>query len=173
MPRSDTTAHQSRASGSSNDKRMSSSLRQHYLRLHKMRLRNITCTEMVHTLSQPGLARVPQSIRDVGWLDQFALSVVISQMAVRDGEQLSPESALKFVGHVLDGNHRVAVLKKEFPEDNGFLLRIYRDFANPAEFERVVANDEWVGTFGAKRVVWSNGVGYPGRFGVNCVSTLI
>ena len=124
MLRSGIAAHRSRTSGSSNDERMSSILRHHYLGLHKMRLGNITCTEMVRTLSQPGLARVTQSIRDVGWLDQFAPSVVISREAVRDGEQLSAEDALKVAGRVLDGNHRVAALKKEFPEDNVFFMSL-------------------------------------------------
>ena len=66
----------------------------------------------VHTLSQPGLARVTQAITDVGWLDQFAPSVVISREAVRNAEQLSAESMLKVAGCVLGGNHCVAVLKK-------------------------------------------------------------
>ena len=142
MPLTDTDAHGSKALGSSNAKgSMPSLLRQHYLGLHKMRLGNIMCTEMVRTLSQPGLARVAQSIREVGWLDQFAPSIVIPREAVRDGEQLTAESALKATGRVLDGNHRVTVLKREFAEDDAFLMRIYRDFANPA-LERVIANCE-------------------------------
>ena len=82
---------------------MSTLLRQHYLEIHKMRLENNTCTAMVRTLSKPGLERVTQSIRVVGWLDQFAPSGVISREAVRDGEQLSAEGQLKVAGHVLDG----------------------------------------------------------------------
>ena len=107
-----------------------------------MRLGNITCTEMVRTLSRPGFARVTQSIHvDVGWLDQFAPSVVISRETVWDGQQLSAEGTLKVAGRVLDGNHRVVVLKKKFSEDNAFLMRFYREFANPA-LERVIANCE-------------------------------
>ena len=122
MPRSEVGAkNRSRASCSSNDERMSSLLRQRYLRLHKMRLGNITCTEMVRTLAKPGLSCVTQSIRHVGWLDQFAPSVVISREAACDGQQLSAEGALKVAGRVLDGNHCLAVLKKEFSEDNVFL----------------------------------------------------
>ena len=145
MPRSELGAdNRSRDSCSSNDEGMPSLLRQHYLGLHKMRLGNITCTEMVRTLSKSGLARVTPSIRDFGWLDQFAPSVVISREAVRDGQYLSTEDALKVAGRVLDENHRVAVLKKDFPEDTVFLIRVYREFANPA-LERVIANCECLG----------------------------
>ena len=81
---------------------------------------------------------------------------------MREVEQLSVESALKVAGRGLDKNHRVAVLKKVFPEDNVFLMRVYRDFAN-LTLESVIAKCEWVGTFfGGWRVVWSNGVGYRG-----------
>ena len=114
-------------------------LRQLYLKFHKMRLGNITCTEMVRTLNKPDFARVTQSIHDnVGWLDQFAPSVVISRETVWDGQQLSVEGTLKVSGRVLDGNYCVVVLKKTFPEDNAFLMRSYRKFANPA-LERVIA----------------------------------
>ena len=92
---------------------------------------------------------------------------------MRNGEQLSTESTLKIAGRVLDGNHHVAVLKKEFPENNVFLGRFYRAFANLA-LERVIAtNCEWAGTFGGKRVEWSNVVGYRDLFWVDCASTLI
>ena len=90
-----------------------------------MWLGNITYTEVVCTLSRLGLARVTQSIRDVGWLDQFALSVIILQEAVRDGEQLSAKSALKVAGRVLDV----------------FSMRSYRYFVSPA-LERTIANCE-------------------------------
>ncbi|CAM9968363.1 unnamed protein product, partial [Ascophyllum nodosum] len=60
MPRSEVCAdYRSRTScSSSNGKRMSTLLRQHYLEIHKMRLENNTCTAMVRTLSKPGLERV-------------------------------------------------------------------------------------------------------------------
>ena len=52
MPRSQQGSHRARASGSSNDERICSLLRQHYLGLHKMRLEYVACTEMVRTLNQ-------------------------------------------------------------------------------------------------------------------------
>ncbi|CAN0000753.1 unnamed protein product [Choristocarpus tenellus] len=51
----------------------------HYLGLYKMKLTNITCTEVVRPLSERGLARVSKSIKEKGWLEQFAPSDVIQR----------------------------------------------------------------------------------------------
>ena len=78
----------------------------------KMRLGNITCTEMVRPVNMAGVKRIVQSIRDVGCLEQFPPSVVIRRDCLGNGDKLTAEVALGVVGRTLDGNHRITALKK-------------------------------------------------------------
>ncbi|CAM9999515.1 unnamed protein product, partial [Choristocarpus tenellus] len=94
-------AHGSRASHS-NAKGMSSLLEHHYLGMYKTKLGNITCMEMVRPLSKRGLARVSKSIREKGWLEQFAPSVVIQRDCSGNGDQLTADTALAVQGRTLD-----------------------------------------------------------------------
>ena len=119
---------------------MSSLLEQHYLGVFKMRLRNITCTEMVRPLSKRGLERLTRSIREVGWLEQFTPSVVIQRDSLRNGDELTAEVALIVVGRTLDGNHRITSLKEVYDHDTVIPVRVYLEF-NQAE-ERLIANGE-------------------------------
>ncbi|CAM9945559.1 unnamed protein product [Choristocarpus tenellus] len=102
-----------------------------------MKLRHITCTDMVHPLSGRGLQRVRKSIEEKGWLDQFAPSVVI-QRSLGNTDELNPETALAIEGRVLDGNHRVTVLKNMFDPESAFTMRIYIEFDQTEE--RLIAN---------------------------------
>ncbi|CAM9941215.1 unnamed protein product, partial [Choristocarpus tenellus] len=53
-------------------------------------------------------------------------------------DQLNAENAFAIEGRVLDGNHRITVLKREFDPERVFTMRIYMEF-NQAE-ERPIAN---------------------------------
>eukprot|EP00904_Undaria_pinnatifida_P013509 jgi/Undpi1/9289/HiC_scaffold_26.g11747.m1 len=117
---------------------MNAVLSKHYLGEFKMRLGNITCTEMVRPLSKSGLQHLEQSIQDVGWLENFAPSVVIQQDRLGDSGKLTAETALTTPAHTLDGNHRIATLKKLFGDSGVFLVRVYLEF-NQAD-ERLIAN---------------------------------
>ncbi|CAB1112239.1 unnamed protein product [Ectocarpus sp. CCAP 1310/34] len=108
---------------------MSAVLSEHYLGEFKMRLGNITCTEMVRPLSQNGLKHLERSIQEVGWLESFApSSVVIQQDRLGDSDEPAAEAALTTPAHTLDSNHRVATLKKMDGESGVFLVRVYLEF---------------------------------------------
>ncbi|CAB1110540.1 unnamed protein product [Ectocarpus sp. CCAP 1310/34] len=117
---------------------MSAVLSKHYLGEFKMRLCNITCTEMVRPLSQNGLQHLERSIQEVGWIESFAPSVVIQRDHLGDSRELTAEAALTAPAHTLDGNHRVTTLKKMYGESGVFLVRVYLEF-NQAD-ERLIAN---------------------------------
>ncbi|CAM9623429.1 unnamed protein product [Choristocarpus tenellus] len=136
-PSTDGVAHGSRT-WDSNLKGMSSLLQDHFLGMYRMTLGNITCTEMVRPLSESGLTRVSKSIHEKGWLEQFAPSIVIQGDCLGDLNQLTAETALTIQGRVLDGNHRITVLKREFDPERAFMMRVYMEF-NQAE-ERLIAN---------------------------------
>ena len=70
-----------------------------------------------------------QSIRDVGWLEQFSPSVVIRCDCLGNGHKLTAEVALGVVGRTLDGN-----------EETVIPVRVYMEF-NETE-ERLIANGE-------------------------------
>lgn len=119
---------------------MSSLLGEHYLGTFKMRVGNITCTEMVRPVSMAGVKRIVQSIREVGWLEQFPPSVVIQRGCLGNVDKLTAEVALGVVGRTLDGNHRIAALKEAYNEETAIPVRVYLEF-NQAE-ERLIANGE-------------------------------
>lgn len=121
---------------------MSAILSKHYLGEFKMRLGNITCTELVRPLSQNGLKHLERSIKDVGWLENFAPSVVIQRDRLGDSDKLTAEAALITPAHTLDGNHRVATLKNMFGEDGVFLVRVYLEFKQADE--RLIANGQFL-----------------------------
>ena len=119
---------------------MSSLLGEHLLGTFKMRLGNITCTEMVRPVSMAGVKRIVRSIRDVGWLDQFPPSVLIQRDCLGNGDKLTAEVALGVVGRTLDGNYRIAALKEAYNEETVIPVRVYMEF-NESE-ERLIANGE-------------------------------
>ena len=119
---------------------MSSLLGEHLLGTFKMRLGNITCTEMVRPVNMAGVKRIVQSIRDVGWLEQFPPSVVIRRDCLGNGDKLTAEVALGVVGRTLDGNHRITALKEVYNEETVIPVRVYMEF-NESE-ERLIANGE-------------------------------
>ncbi|CAM9690914.1 unnamed protein product [Sphacelaria rigidula] len=114
-------------------------LQEHFEGLHQMKLGNIACTQMVRAVSDAGVHTVVDSIRTTGWLDQFAPSIVIPREAVRDGEPLTAEIMRETKGRVLDGYHRVTALKEEFGDEDMFLIRVYREFADRTQ-EKIIAN---------------------------------
>lgn len=120
---------------------MSSLLDKHYLGTFKLRLSNITCTEMVRPLSEKGLQRLQRSIREVGWLEQFAPSVVIQRDRLGDEGKLTAEIVLKIPARTLDGAHRISALQRQFDPDTAITMRVYMEF-NQAD-ERLIANGEF------------------------------
>ena len=76
-----------------------------------------------------------QSIRDVGWLEQFPPSVVIRRDYLGNGDKLTAEVALGVYGY-----HRIAALKEAYNEETVTPLQVYMEF-NEAE-ERLIANGE-------------------------------
>ena len=87
-----------------------------------------------------GVKRIVQSIRDVGWLEQFPPSVVIRRDCLGNGDKLTAEVALGVVGRTLDGNHRITALKEVYNEETVIPVRVYMEF-NESE-ERLIANGE-------------------------------
>lgn len=126
----------------SDPKDMTAILSKHYLGEFKMRLGNITCTELVRPLSKNGLKYLEQSIREVGWLENFAPSVVVQQDRLGSSNELTAEAALTTPAHTLDGNHRITTLRKIFGESALVTVRVYFEFNQGDEL--TLANGEFL-----------------------------
>lgn len=115
-------------------------LSSYYLGEFDLRLCNVTCATIVRETSRRGLNCLEQSVRKVGWLPQFAPSVVIESSAIPE-EGLSAESALDLEVRVLDGNHRVKTCRKVFGADSTIRCLVYKTLRD-AEDERLIADCE-------------------------------
>lgn len=109
-----------------------------FLGTHKIPLRNISIAGRVVTSS--GVVDITSSVRGTkGFLDQHAPLVVVDASLVPAGE-LGAEAAANLPVRILDGAHRVHVLKQLYPSDKCFLCRIYVEF-DPTE-EPIIAASE-------------------------------
>ena len=119
---------------------MDDALAKNFLGEYSMTVRKLVCTTLARPRSRLGLESVEKSVKEKGWLAQFAPSVVISREDLPTGG-LTPSLALSISARVLDGNHRVVVFRKLYGADKALKVRVYLEFADAAD-EKVIANCE-------------------------------
>lgn len=120
--------------------RLDELLSAHFLGEFELRLRNVTCANIVRETSSKGLQRVEQSVRSKGWMKQFAPSVVVPCASIPEGG-LTAAHAVDLEARVLDGNHRVKTCQKLFDADYTIPFRVYKSFNKPAD-EKLIADCE-------------------------------
>lgn len=124
------------ASGSASDKgeALQSVLNEYYIGMFSLALKDVGHTVLVRPLNPKGLAKIEDSVRQKGWLDDYAPSVIVSRKELEDDENGKPKEDInaellaKAHARVLDGNHRISVLRKLYGREHRVKCKVYYEF---------------------------------------------
>lgn len=122
------------------DSGLNQALSAHYVGTFKIPLKAVTSSASTHPVSQSGVDMIGASMDKAGgFLELHAPLVTIASDLIPEGG-LDAETAAKKSFNIMDGAHRLYVLKARHDEAVCFPFRVYREFL-PAR-QRIISDGE-------------------------------
>lgn len=109
-------------------------LNEYFIGVFCLRLKDVDQMVLVRPLNPKGLVRIEDSVRQKGWLDYYAPSIIVSRKELEDlqggnlSNNIDAELLAKAHPRVLDGNHRVSVLHKLYGGEHRVKCTVYYEF---------------------------------------------
>ena len=171
MPRSELRTHRSRASGSSNDERISSLLRQHYLLRdfnnngNNSRERFVTpvTAKVFRSFSAPRDSKILLYILFVCWvLGVYYLNSTVTPLTEKTKRaQVSSKASLLVGGFISQQHHLLAVIPRKCTD---ITACYYATFTMPLPFFSLCMENTSYGIFPSRMMFFLRCFGYAGFF---------